>query len=95
MARRASNPLRPSATRSPRHERSRYAISTALHRALEFDFSASVAVGAVLGRTAILERPTLVGEALALVTLFVIQLVVDRLVSSPASTTWSTVLRCP
>lgn len=48
-----------------------------------FDFGAVVAVGAVLGRTALLERPTLAGGVLVLVTLFVLQLVVGRLRLSP------------
>ncbi|MGI8458588.1 MAG: hypothetical protein ACR2LI_10805, partial [Propionibacteriaceae bacterium] len=44
-----------------------------------FDFGAAVAVGAVLGRAALLERPTLAAGVLVLVTLFLLQLVVGRL----------------
>lgn len=38
-----------------------------------FDFGAVVAIGAVVGRTALLQRPTLVSGVIALTTLFVIQ----------------------
>lgn len=58
-----------------------------------FDFGAVVAVGAVLGRTALLQRPTLVSGVIALSTLFVMQGVlgflghyrrVDQLVNRPS-----------
>lgn len=44
-----------------------------------FDFGAVVAIGAVLGRAALLNRPTLAGGVLVLLTLFSLQLVVGRL----------------
>lgn len=57
-----------------------------------FDFGAVVAVGAVLGRTALLQRPTLASGVIALTTLFIMQGVlglfgrrrrIDRLVNRP------------
>ncbi len=44
-----------------------------------FDFGAVVAVGAILGRTALLQRPTLAAGVIALTTLFIMQAVLGYL----------------
>lgn len=64
-----------------------------LARLSGFDLGCIVALGAVMGRTMLLERPTLLSGLISLVTLFAVQAGLRALGSNPAVGRW--IIRAP